>query len=158
MYLIPFTVTLQSLTDVGQSPGGQCQCEHRPLLAVPPSTVSSVLDHCFSASPVPMETGAGPDGTLAIRRPQRRDTNSRGARSRVFPGRNTGVMFGPADMPPRLKVTKAARMYIVENFLGKKCSYRGAATAYNTTSLAEIRKTVLDMRANGAAAELQVDA
>ena len=46
----------------------------------------------------------------------------------------------------------------MENFLGKKCSYRGAATAYNTTSLAEIRKTVIDMRANGAAAELQVDA
>ena len=60
MYLVLFTVALQSLTDVGQSP--RRQREHRPLLAVPPSTVSSVLDRCFSPChrllrPVPSSSG-----------------------------------------------------------------------------------------------------
>ena len=46
MYLLLFTVALQSLTDVGQSLGRQR--EHRRLLAVPLSTVLSVLVRDFS--------------------------------------------------------------------------------------------------------------
>jgi hypothetical protein len=63
-------------------------------------------------------------------------------------------MFGPADLESSRKIVYAARFYTVENAQGRKVGYTKAGLNFRTTSVAQIQKTVIDMRANGTAAEL----